>query len=59
MEELESIQHPSPPIPLIVRDEHFEAEYLMSVYGGSMAAPEYHRESSTVTASISKITTIT
>lgn len=32
LEELESIQHPSLPIPLIVRDEHFDAEYLMSVY---------------------------
>lgn len=32
LEELESIQHPFLPIPLIVRDEHFEAEYLMSVY---------------------------
>ncbi len=32
LEELESIRHPSLPIPLIVRDEHFEAEYLMSVY---------------------------
>ena len=32
LEELESIQHPSLPIPLIVRDEHFEADYLMSVY---------------------------
>lgn len=31
LEELESIQHSSLPIPLIVRDEHFEAEYLMSV----------------------------
>ncbi len=32
LEELESIQHPSLPIPLIVRDEHFDAEYMMSVY---------------------------
>lgn len=32
LEELESIQHPSLPIPLIVRDEHFEADDLMSVY---------------------------
>lgn len=32
LSELESIQHPSLPIPLIVRDEHFEADYLMSVY---------------------------
>ena len=32
LEELESIQHPSLPIPLVVRDEHFDAEYLMSVY---------------------------
>lgn len=32
LEELESIQHPSLPIPLIVRDEHFEADELMSVY---------------------------
>lgn len=32
LEELESIQHPSLPIPLIVWDEHFDAEYLMSVY---------------------------
>ena len=32
LEELESIQHPSLPIPLIMRDEHFDAEYLMSVY---------------------------
>lgn len=32
LEELESIQHPSLPIPLIVRDEHFEADNLMSVY---------------------------
>ena len=32
LEEIESIQHPSLPIPLIVRDEHFDAEYLMSVY---------------------------
>ncbi len=32
LEELESIQHPSLPIPLIVRDEHFDAEYLMSIY---------------------------
>lgn len=32
LEELEGIQHPSLPIPLIVRDEHFDAEYLMSVY---------------------------
>ncbi len=32
LEELESIQHPSLPIPLIVRDEHFDAEYMMSIY---------------------------
>lgn len=32
LEEFESIQHPSLPIPLIVRGEHFEAEHLMSVY---------------------------
>ncbi len=32
LEELESIPHPFLPIPLIVRDEHFEAEELMSVY---------------------------
>ncbi|WP_273210094.1 DUF2958 domain-containing protein [Runella zeae] len=32
LEELESIQHPFLPIPLIVRDEHFDAEHLMSVY---------------------------
>lgn len=32
LEELEGIQHPTLPIPMIVRDEHFEAEYLMSVY---------------------------
>ena len=32
LEELESIQYPSLPIPLVVRDEHFEAEELMSVY---------------------------
>lgn len=32
LEELESIQHPSLPIPLVVRDEHFEADDLMSVY---------------------------
>ncbi|MEZ4901771.1 MAG: DUF2958 domain-containing protein [Spirosomataceae bacterium] len=32
LEELESIQHPTLPIPLIVRDEHFEAYDLMSVY---------------------------
>lgn len=32
LEDLESIQHPFLPIPLIVRDEHFDAEYLMSVY---------------------------
>jgi hypothetical protein len=32
LQEFESIQHPSLPIPLIVRDEHFDAEYLMSVY---------------------------
>lgn len=32
LEELESIQHPSLPIPLIVQDEHFDAEYLMSIY---------------------------
>ncbi len=32
LQELESIQHPSLPIRLIVRDEHFDAEYLMSVY---------------------------
>lgn len=32
LEELESIQHPSLPIPLIVRDEHFDADYLMSIY---------------------------
>jgi hypothetical protein len=32
LEELESIHHPSLPIPLVVRDEHFDAEYMMSVY---------------------------
>lgn len=32
LDELESIPHPFLPIPLIVRDEHFDAEYLMSVY---------------------------
>lgn len=32
LKELESIQHPSLPIPMIVRDERFDAEYLMSVY---------------------------
>lgn len=32
LEELESIRHPFLPIPLIVRDEHFNTEYLMSIY---------------------------
>jgi hypothetical protein len=32
LEELENIQHPSLPIPLIVLDGHFETEYMMSVY---------------------------
>jgi hypothetical protein len=29
LEELEGIQHPFLPIPLIVQDEHFNAEYLI------------------------------
>lgn len=32
LEELERIQHQFLPIPLVVRDEHFDAEYMMSVY---------------------------
>lgn len=32
LEEFESIHYPFLPIPLIVRDEHFDSEYLMSVY---------------------------
>lgn len=41
LEELESIQHPFLLIPLIVRDEHFDAEYLMSVY--TEAAHQYQK----------------
>ena len=32
LEELEGLQHPLLPISLVIRDEHFNAEYLMSVY---------------------------
>lgn len=48
LSELESIQHPALPLPLIVRDERFEAEYTMSVYaeaarlcGGITEKPEH------------------
>lgn len=44
LEELESIQHPSLPIPLIVRDEHFDAEYLMSVYAEAASQHQYITE---------------
>lgn len=40
LKELENIQHPFLPLPLIVRDEHFDADYLMSVY---MEAANQHQ----------------